>query len=450
MNPFVSWLIFIAIAGAAYYVYAKPPLPWEAKRPGDQVIVTKGSAINLGEEKTEKKKKKKAEKPAKVEKTEKPVKAEKTEKPVKAEKVEKPVKEEKPKPAKAEKPKPQPAPQPKVVLSSDNDSDNDVEEEDPKEAIRRLHALKSGISLERTESTGSQSNKARGRKAGSKQNLAAPSGTSRASSTGADADIDEKESSRYPSSSDPSDMLEAPQPGARVLNITPSTQPPREKKTKPQSTTPEPGTQSKKNQKKKEKAKQAREEELAALAAAREQHRAAQKAEEAARQKRSPAPASSQTDSAWTTVNGKGGASVAPKATSGAAVADFLDTFNTPAPASDRSDEDPQTRSSYLDQSQWEEIPSHVREENEWATVPSKKTKERSKPKQSAASESDAPASKSEPEKKTRARPTVTASTSALVRGKSTNGFEALSDDAGTQRSSDWDQVDGWEVHPSS
>lgn len=439
MNPFVSWLIFIAIAGAAYYVYAKPQLPWEAKRPGNQAIV---SAINLGEEKADKKKKKK--------KTEKPAKAEKTEKRAQVEKIEKPLKEEKPKPAKAEQSKPQPAAQPKIILSSDNDSDDDAEEEDPKEAIRRLHALKSGISLERTESTGSQSSKARGRKAGSKQNLPAPSGASRASSTGADADIDEKESSRYPSSSDPSDMLEAPQPGARILNITPSTQPPREKKTKAQSTTPEPGTQSKKNQKKKEKAKQAREEELAALAAAREQHRAAQKAEEAARQKRNQDTAAPQPGSAWTTVNGKAGASVAPKATSGVAVADFLDTFNTPAPASDRSDEDPQSRSSYLDQSQWEEIPSHVREENEWATVPTKKTKERSKPKQSAASESDAPASKSEPEKKVRTRPVVTASTSALVRGKSASGFEALSDDTGTQRSSDWDQVDIWEVHPSS
>lgn len=436
MNPFVSWLIFIAIAGAAYYVYAKPPLPWEAKRPGDQAIV---SVTKLGEEKADKKKKKK--------KTEKPAKAEKTEKRAQ---VEKPVKEEKPKPAKAEQPKPQPAAQPKIILSSDNDSDDDAEEEDPKEAIRRLHALKSGISLERTESTGSQSSKVRGRKAGFKQNLPAPSGTSgasRASSTGADADIDEKESSRYPSSSDPSDMLEAQQPGARILNITPSTQPPREKKTKAQSTTPEPGTQSKKNQKKKEKAKQAREEELAALAAAREQHRAAQKAEEAARQKRNPDTAAPQPSSAWTTVNGKAGASVAPKATSGAAVADFLDTFNTPAPASDRSDEDPQSRSSYLDQSQWEEIPSHVREENEWATVPAKKTKERSRPKQSAASESDAPASKLVPE---RTKPVVTASTSVLVRGKSTSGFEALSDDAGAQRSSDWDQVDSWEVHPSS
>ncbi|KAF8420829.1 hypothetical protein EV426DRAFT_537083 [Tirmania nivea] len=419
MNPFVSWLIFIAIAGAAYYVYAKPPLPWEAKRPGDQVLVTKKSAINLGEEKADKKKKKK--------KLEKQAKAEKTEKPAQVEKVEKP-----------------------IILSSDNDSDDDVEEEDPNEAIRRLHALKSGISLERTESIGSQSNKARGRKAGSKQNLPAPSGTSRASSTGADADIDEKESSRYPSSSDPSDMLEAPQPGARILNITPSTQPPREKKAKTQSTTPEPGTQSKKNQKKKEKAKKAREEELAALALTREQHRAAQKAEEAARQKRNPDTAAPQPDSAWTTVNDKAGASAAPRATSGATVADFLDTFNTPAPASDRSDEDPQSRSSYLDQSQWEEIPSHVREENAWATVPTKRTKERSKPKQSAASESDALGSKSEPEQKIRTRPVVTASTTALVRGKSTSGFEALSDDAGTQRSSDWDQVDGWEAHPSS
>jgi len=439
MNPVVSWLIFIAIAGAAYYVYAKPPLPWEAKRPGDKVIVTKGSAINLGEGKADKKKKKK--------KSEKPAKAEKTEEPTKVGKIEKPVKEEKPKPGKAEQQKAQPAAQPKIILSSDNDSDNDAQEEDSKEAIRRLHALKSGISLERTESTGSQSSKARGRKAGSKQNLPAPSGTSRASSTGADADIDEKEPSRYPSSSDPSDMLEAPQLSARVLNITPSTQPPREKGTKAQSTTPEPGTQSKKNQKKKEKAKQAREEELAALAAAREQHRAVQKAEEAARQKRNPDTAAPQPDSAWTTVNGKAGASVAPKATSGAAVVDFLDTFNTPAPASDRSDEDPQSRSSYLDQSQWEEIPSHVREENEWATVPTKKTKERPKPKQSAASESDAPASKPEP---ARTRPAVTTSTPVLIRGKSTNGFEALSDDAGTQRSSDWDQVDGWEVHPSS
>ncbi|KAF8454236.1 hypothetical protein BGX38DRAFT_1141193 [Terfezia claveryi] len=438
MNPFVSWLIFIAIAGAAYYVYAKPPLPWEAKWPGNQVIVTKGSAINLGEERPDKKKKKRKEKPAKAEKTEKPA------------QVEKPMKEEKPKPAKAEQPKPQPATQLKIILSSDNDSEDDAQEEDPKEAIRRLHALKSGISLERTESTGSQSSKARGRKASSKQHLPAPSGTSRASSTGADADIDEKESSRYPSSSDPSDMLEAPQPGARVLNITPSIQPPREKKAKAQSTTPEPGTQSKKNQKKKEKARQVREEELAALAAAREQHRAVQNAEEVARQKRSPNTVAPQPGSAWTTVNGKAGASAAPKATSGAAVADFLDTFNAPAPASDRSDEDPQSRSSYLDQSQWEEIPSHVREENEWATVPRKKTKERSKPKQSAASESDAPVSKSELEQKVRTRPAGTASTSALVRGKSTNGFEALSDDAGTQRSSDWDQVDSWEVHPSA
>ena len=444
MNPFVSWLIFIAIAGATYYFYAKPPLPWEAKRPVD-ATVTRGSAIHLGEEKGDKKKQKK-----KSEKPEKPAKAEKAEKPTKVEKVGKPVKEEKPKPAKVDQQKPQPAAQPKIILSSDNDSDDDVEEEDPKEAIRRLHALKSGISLERTESTGSQSSKVRGRKAGSKQNLPAPSGTSRASSTGADADIDEKESSRYPSSSDPSDMLEAPQPGAKVLNITPSTQPPREKKPKPQSTTPEPGTQSKKNKKKSEKAKQAREEELADLAAAREQHRAAQKAEEAARQKHNLDTAAPQPGSAWTTVNGKSGASVAPKATSGAAVADFLDTFNTPAPASDRSDEDPQSRSSYLDQSQWEEIPSHVREENEWATVPIKKTKERSKPKQSAASESDAPASKSELEQKVRTRPATTASTSILIRGKSTNGFEALSDDAGTQKSSDWDQVDGWEVHPSS
>lgn len=443
MNPFLSWLLFIFIAGGTYYIYARPQLPWEAKRPGDQVVVTKGSAINLGEEKTEKKKsiKKKAEKPAKVEKVEKPAKAEKPEKP------EKPAKEEKQKPAKAEKGKGPAAPAPKVVPSSDNDSDNEVEEEeDLRESMKRLHALKHGISLERTESSSSQS-KARGRKSGSKQNLAAPSGVSRASSTGGDADIDEKDY-RYPSSSDPSDMLEAQQPGARVLSITPSSQPPRDKKAKPQPTTPEPGTQSKKNQKKKEKAKQARDDELADLAAAREQHRATQKAEQAAQQKRNPPPAAPKPNSTWTAVGGNSGASAAPKATSGAAVADFLDTFNTPAPAS--SDEDPQTRSSYLDQSHWEEVPPHVMEEQPWATVSSKSKKERTKPNQNAASESDAPAAKSEPEKKGRTKPVVTASTTALVRGKSSNGFEALSDDAGTQRSSDWDQVDGWEVHPSS
>ncbi|KAF8461908.1 hypothetical protein BDZ91DRAFT_829147 [Kalaharituber pfeilii] len=388
MNPFLSWLIFLAVAGAAYYVYAKPTLPWDAKRQVEQVIVTKGGAIHLVEEKAEKERKKKK----KTEKT----------------------------------PKPQPVPQPKIVPSSDGDSENDVEEEDQKEAIKRLHALKSGISLEPT----------RGRKSATqKQNLAAPANTSRASSTGADADIDEKESSKRASSSDPT----TGPAGAQCHTLNPA---PPEKKAKTTSVTPEPGAQSKKNKKKKEKAKQAREEELHELNLARERHRAAQKAEESSRQKNTPPPP---VQSAWTAKS----SSPAPKPTSGGADADLLDTSDNPAPASgsDRSEEEAQTHSSYLDQSQWEEIPSHVREENEWSTVSSKKSKDRSKLKQSATSESEVPAKEAG---KAPTRPVVSASTPAMIRGKSSNGFEALSDDAATTRSSDWAEVDGWEVHPSS
>lgn len=411
------------MAGAAYYVYAKPQLPWGTKRIGDQVIITRP------EEKTEKRKKRKAEKQPKAEKLEKTERAEKAEKLMKVEK----------KPQKAEKAKPQPAINQEVAPSFDNDSDNDVEEQDSKEDIRRLYALKSGVSLERVGSSGPKSNKARGRLPASKQNLPAPTAASRTSSTGAEADIDEKEPFRYPSSSDPSDMLEVPKPGTRVLSITPSTQPPRENKS-PHSTTPEPGTHSKKNQKKKEKSKQAKEEEAAAQKAAREKHKAAQRADEGVRQHRIPVPA---VESVWATVNGKDGKS------SGAALPDFLDTSNTAAPPSEKSDEEPQTRSSYLDQSQWEEVPSHIQSQHEWTTVPPKKNKDQSKAKQGAASESDVPQAKPELEKKSRTKPLVTNSTTISIRGKHTHGFEVLSDDT-TQGSPDWAEHDGWEVHPSS
>ena len=410
------------MAGAAYYVYAKPQLPWMNKRIGDPVITRP-------EERTDKRKKKKAEKPPKAEKL------------VKAEKVggaEKLTKAEKEKPTKAEKAKPQPATNQKVAISYDNDSEND-EEQDYKEDIRRLHALKNGVSLEKSNSSGSKSSKVRGRQPASKQNPLAPTTASRTSSAGAEADIDEKEPFRYPSSSDPSDMLEAPKPGTKVLSITPSTQPPRENKSQSQSTTPEPGTHSKKNQKKKEKAKQAKEEEAAAQKAAREKHKAAQRADETVQQ-RIPDPA---VKSVWTTVNGKDGKS-------SGALPDYLDTSSTLAPSPEKSDEELQTRSSYLDQSHWEEIPSHIQSPNQWTTVPPKKNKDQSKAKQGAASESDVPQAKPEPEKKTRTKPVVTNSTTISIRGKHTHGFEVLSDDPSTQRSPDWAEHDGWEVHPSS
>lgn len=420
MSPFLSWLVFIILGGAAYYIYAKPQLPWKTKRIGDQVITTRP------EEKTDKRKKKKTEKPPKADKSERG---------------EKSTKVEKEKPQKAERAKPQSATNQKVAPSFDNGSDNDVEEEDSKDDIRRLYAIKSGISLEKVNSSSPKPSKVRGRQSASKQNLPAPTATSRTSSAGAEADIDEKEPFKYPSSSDPSDMLEVPKPGTKVLSITSSTQPLREKQSQSQSTTPEPGTHSKKNQKKIQKAKQAKEEEAAAQKAAREKHKAAQRADEEVRQQRAPAPA---VESVWATVNGKDVKS------SGAALPGLLDTSNTPEPPSEKSDEEPQTRSSYLDQSQWEEIPSHIQSPNEWTTVPSKKNKDQSKAKQGAASESDVPQGKPEPEKKSRTKPVVTNSTTISIRGKHTNGFEVLSDDAGTQGSPDWAEQDGWEVHPSS
>lgn len=446
MNTFLSWLLLLAISGFTYYFYAKPQLPWDSKSGGDRVIVTKGKAVFAGvEEKVEKatnKKKKKAgaKETPKVEKA-------KQEKPAKQEKA---AKQEKPKAEKKTEKKvqkPEPVAQP-ISSSSSSESDSDeAEEEDPKEAIRRLHALKSGTPINKSEDSSAPkpSKSARGRKGAEKQNLAAPTGASRASSTGADADIDEGDWSR-PSGSDPSDMLEQSRGGPRVLNIVPSAQPPKERKQKEKSESPAPGAQSKKNQKKREKAKAAREEELAQLKASREQYRASQKAEEAAKPKpAAPAPAPS--DAAWTTVNGK--KVTAPKPSAPVSGSALLDTLSA-RPTSSSGDDDRQnmTYSSYLDQSQWEEIPADVRDETEWSTVPTKGKKSGKTATARDESGANTPAPVEEKKIASRPKPSLATSSATIVRTKSTNGFEALSDDAGTARSSDWAEVEGWEVNP--
>lgn len=433
MGPVENWSIFILIVGGLYYFYFhKKPTPTRTLKRAEEVVIntTKGSALYLGasgagsgNEVAEKKKKKPAKKPA----------------------------------------KPQSVPAPKIALSSDGSDDEAVQEEDPRESIKRLHALKSGQSLpNKAEASGSkpESSTARARQIPQKKQSLAPKSplatASQASSTGADADIDEEGSTplNTVSGDDPSDMLEKPAPGPRVMTINPSTQPTRQPKAKKEAA-PEPGTQSKKNQKKKEKAKAAREEELAMLRSNREQYRAVQKAEEAKSQRGQPPAPVPQPDSAWTTVNGKSAKKTTePTTTVKSRPSDLLDTFEAQTTSYTSrnvdSDEEPQTHPSNLDASHWEEVPAHVREEGEWNTVGTKKTKEKTKPILSSESSKTATQEQEiKPRKQALALPTGVPKATPIIRNKSVNGFEALSgDSAVSTRSSDWAEVDAWDVHP--
>ncbi|KAF8253405.1 hypothetical protein K440DRAFT_250382 [Wilcoxina mikolae CBS 423.85] len=240
------------------------------------------------------------------------------------------------------------------------------------------------------------------------------------------------------SSTDPSDMLEAPTGGPGVLRIGAPTQLPRGQKKKTVASTPEAGVHANKNAKKKEKKKAEREIERADQQARFEQHRKAMRAEEAAQQKSRPTQVESPAASAWTQVGAKKApaAPVAPAPSAPASSTALLDTF-TPD-----SDNEKIQQSTTLGDS-WESIPPGVMvPEPEWNQV-KKKTRGAKKAEDTDAGKSSDEASRPkpvptpEPVKQPKAPKPV-------QKKASNNNFGVLdtTSEARTASGSDWAEVD--------
>ncbi|KAF8536484.1 hypothetical protein BDD12DRAFT_284713 [Trichophaea hybrida] len=405
MGPMLSWAVFLSVIGAVYYVsQRKTPSPGGKKhvplqeKPKSVFVSTLGSGTETGDVK--KKTKKKAKKSTTVAK--------------------------------------------EVVSTDDggNKSDDDVAEEvDLRDVARRLK-------------TGEGAKLGASRKGG---NLApSPYAASQTSSAGADGDIDEEEAAPLTqsdylpksSSTDPSDMLEAPTGGPGVLRIGAPTQLPRGQKKKAVASTPEAGVHANKNAKKKEKKKAEREIERADQQARFEQHRKAMRAEEAAQQKSRPNQVESPAASTWTQVGAKKAPAVpvAPAPSVPASSTALLDTF-TPD-----SDNEKIQQSTTLGDS-WESIPPGVMvPEPEWNQV-KKKTRGAKKAEDTDAGKSSDEASRPKPVPTP--EPVKQPKAPKPVQKKvSNNNFGVLdtTSDARTASGSDWAEVDNenWAVHPES
>ncbi|RPA91216.1 hypothetical protein L873DRAFT_1831471 [Choiromyces venosus 120613-1] len=361
----------------------------------------------------------------------------------------------------------------KVAQSTDDDVAHDEDELQSLQSSGKKGAASSS-SAKQPQSQKSQSQK---------PHLKAPASpfatASQTSSTGADADIDEEEASQLPesgfqqsTSTDPSDMLEDSAPGARVLTITPSTQPPRTQKQRSTTPTSQSGTQSAKNAKKKEKKKMEKEAERADQKARFEQHRAS---------KSKPSSDDTMVGSAWITVNGKRSSTPTNAPAAKLASGDLLDTFVSPdtqaiiqRTSGDSEDDRNVTNSKDLAQAQdindslWETVPAYLAAD--WSEVQRKGRKQKKAAgnpdagksgDESATVESTKVSYEAKPE-----RPTVskkeaskkeTSKTMASGSAKSGNGFQLLDTGSTTSdtknSSSDWAEVDdsdNWAVHTGS
>lgn len=356
-------------------------------------------------------------------------------------------------------------------------TDDDAAEDDEIVSLRRLQALSDGSGSKKLSSLSSSTTKQPGSQ---KAHLVAPASpfatASQTSSTGADADIDEEEATQLPgsgfqqsSSTDPRDMVEEPIPGARVLTITPSTQPPRPQTQRNVASSTPSGVHASKNAKKTAKKRLEKEAERADQKARFEQHRATMRAAEVAKQKTKPASEISPVPSVWTKMNGDPALTTA-EPSSKPPTGDLLDTFTPSIPPivsqhspADSEEEKNPMRSTYLDGSYWEEIPDHLI--GGWNEVQRKGRKQKKSTADpdtgKSGDESSEFRSKKENIQTKTEKPVVpkkgNTSGTADPSSKGGNGFQLLDTGSTTSdtknSSSDWAEVDdsdNWAVHPES
>lgn len=448
----ISWGLFLTLAGGIYWVYFSPksatrlrPKPVVEDKGAGSIFLSAGGAEGAGTNEKKKKKKKKSALSNTA---------------------------------------------PKDIVSTDDgfkaaestDDEDVVQEEDQAKLLRRLQNLKEGSSTgnKKFASTSSSTRQL----VPQKSTLAAPASpfatASQTSSAGADADIDEEETTQLPGSdfsplaqqslsSDPSDMLEASTGGPGVLKITSSTQLPRIQKQKTTSTVSQPGVHSSKNTKKKEKKKVEKDAEKADQKARLELHHATMKAAEAAKQKGKPQAAALPPASVWTGNNNQA-SSTAHKS----AAVELLDTFTvpeatgvsvaTPHTPTDSEEDKQQMRSTHLGDSYWEEIPEHLI--GGWNEVQKKGRKQKKVTGEVQASKSEDESTDARSAKETFQSkiPTKVPSKAASKVVKpvpkretsvSGNGYQLLDTGSATSNannsSSDWaevDDLDNWAVHP--
>ncbi|CRG84934.1 hypothetical protein PISL3812_02103 [Talaromyces islandicus] len=327
MNPYVSWAIVLVVTGGLGYYYSNTGKP-------------RGRApIRAVSEKAE------AAAPA--------------------------PKQKKPKPRKSPEPAASAAPQKAASPSTATPvyTADDEEDIDTKDFAKRLAAARTGVTVGEA--------KAKPRK--EKRSKAAPI-ESAASSNGADADDDLSSTDNIAvSSTDVSDMLEKPAPGASVLRLTGSVES-KEKKQKAPAFKPVETKKQRQNRQKNEARKQINEEAEAErrkllekqLHTARESER-----QEAARKK----PAAAPQTNAWSSSNKTNGVQAAsgvaaPAASNGA----LLDTFEPAAPASSSKPAGTWTNNLPPEEEQMR-ILGVSQADEDWTTVPSKKEKAKKKAK---------------------------------------------------------------------
>lgn len=330
MNPFLSWGILLVVIGS-YLFYDRYTKNAAAAAQKAKVEAAKASIFITGTEEKKKKKNKKAT------------------------------------PAKRPAPSTTASTTKEKEASTQSDNDDVAVEEDVKEMAKQLALMRAGKPVVQPEEP--KKKKAR--------TLAPSSPFSGTSSTGADGD--EESLTDYAAagrSDDPSDMLEGPSGGPRVMKLTPSQQPARAPKQKKESNAPSVGTQHSKNQKKKEKAKAAKEAERAAQQAAREKYRQEQKAEQAAAERKKflgdvgNGVFKPQANSAWT------GTGKAPEASKKSYENEpLLDVFGSSTSGTTSDD----GKVSRIDGSVWEDVPSNIMQESEWNTVTKKKPAKKEK-----------------------------------------------------------------------
>ncbi|KAJ6120660.1 hypothetical protein N7523_004940 [Penicillium sp. IBT 18751x] len=340
MNPYLSWAILLVVAGGLGWYYTNGQAP-KAK-----------TAIRTAVEKTEA-----VVAPAKKQKARKPKAAE----PAKKSEV-------------------------KTVVSPPTTEDEQPDEDvDHKEMARRMAAMKNGTPLPAAPSAKSQKKK-------QKKATQLESGSHASSTTGAEADDDlspapSPQVNAASSAGYVSDMLEAPAAGASVLRVTGNMES-EPKKQKVQSfkqvETKKQRQQRLKNEARKEQVQEAEAERRKLLEKQLHTARESERRETA----RSQAP----TSNAWQTKAAPktNGASQPPAAAPVAAPVQLLDTFEPSATA-------PQKKWDQNLPSEEEQMrilgASGSQVDDEWTTVPSKKTKKKG----GKADESETSASESQP-----------------------------------------------------
>ncbi|KAJ5677018.1 uncharacterized protein N7477_002651 [Penicillium maclennaniae] len=334
MNPYLSWAILLVVAGGLGWYYTNGQAP-KAK-----------TAIRTAVEKTEA-----VVAPAKKQKARKPKAAE----PAKKSEV-------------------------KTVISPPTTEDEQPDEDvDHKEMARRMAAMKNGTPLPAAPSAKSQKKK-------QKKATQLESGSHASSTTGAEADDDLSSVNAASSAGYVSDMLEAPAAGASVLRVTGNMES-EPKKQKVQSfkqvETKKQRQQRLKNEARKEQVQEAEAERRKLLEKQLHTARESERRETA----RSQAP----TSNAWQTKAApKTNGASQPPAAAPVAAPQLLDTFEPSAGA-------PQKKWSQNLPSEEEQMrilgASGSQVDDEWTTVPSKKTKKKG----GKADESETSASESQP-----------------------------------------------------